>query len=171
MPTGIELGPSSCVLVRTHRDGSVRGAGAATITAARTIDARHHRALALALGAARREDGFDARARVVAWGAPGAQIALDLDRLPDVSPLIEAGFEIESIVSPPQALAMMLESMRVDTRRAVAAVALNRAGSPSSITGRLSPRAPSRGRSASRSAARDLNCSSAISSSRSSRRS
>jgi hypothetical protein len=133
MLTGIELGPSSCVLVRTRRERSLRGAAGSTIAAARVLDGRNRSTITSALGRARRDDGFSPRARVVAWGAPGSQIALDLDRLPDVSPLIEAGFEIESVVSPPQALAMMLESQRVDTRRAVAAVALNRQGAALAI--------------------------------------
>jgi hypothetical protein len=126
--TGIELGPSACVLVRTRRDRSARRAGGQTIASTRTFDSRHHGALTSALGRAKRHDGFGPRARVVAWGPPSSQVALDLDRLPDVSPLVEAGFEIESIISPPQALAMMLESQRVDTRRAVVAAALNRDG-------------------------------------------
>lgn len=118
MLTGVELGPSTCVLVRTRREGSV--------ASARIVDARDRSALASALAHAARDGGFSRRARVVAWGAPGSQVALDLDHLPDVDPIVEAGFEIESIVSPAQALAMTLESARVDTGRAVAAIALNR---------------------------------------------
>jgi hypothetical protein len=111
----------------------VRGAAGAAIASARLFDVRNRRALASALGSARRNEGFSQLARVVAWGPPGTRVALDLDHVPDVSPLIEAGFEIESIVSPPQALALMLESLRVDTRRAVAAVALNRHGAAIAI--------------------------------------
>jgi len=131
--TGIELGRSACVLVRTRREGSARGAAGPPIASARTFDARNPRTLTAALGRARRDDGFDPRARVVAWGPPSSQVAVDLDHLPDVSPLVEAGFEVESIVSPPQALAMMLEAQRVDTRRAVAAVALHRNGAALAI--------------------------------------
>ena len=109
------------------------GAGP-TITSARTFEVANRRALATALGRARRDDGFESRARVVAWGPPSSQVALDLDHLPDVAPLVEAGFEIEAIISPPQALAMLLESLRVDSRRAaVAAVALTPHGAALAI--------------------------------------
>ena len=88
----------------------------------------------MALAQTRRDDGFESRARVVAWGPPGSQISLDPDHLPDLTPLVEAGFEIDSIVSPPQALAMLLESLRVDTRRAaVAAATLTRHGAALAI--------------------------------------
>ncbi len=133
MITGIELGPSACVLVRTRREGSARGAAGPTIASACRFDARNHGTLTSALGRARRDDGFGPRARVVAWGLPGSQVNLDLDHRPDLSPLVDAGFEVESIVSPPQALAMMLESQRVDTHRAVAAVALHRNGAALAI--------------------------------------
>ena len=137
MITGIELGPSSCVLVRTRPDRSARDGGGPTIAAARTFDARNRSALSAALGRARRDDGFGPRARVVAWGPPSSQIALDLDHLPDVTPLVEAGFEIEAVVSPPQALAMLLESLQIDTQRsAVAAVALTSHGAALAIVDR-----------------------------------
>jgi hypothetical protein len=124
--TGIELGPSACVLVRTGRDGSASATKGRSVTAARTFDSRDRDALGGALRAARREYGFSSRARVVAWSAPGSQVALDLDHLPDISPIVAAGFDVESIVSPPQALALMLEAQHIDTRRgAVAAVSLN----------------------------------------------
>jgi hypothetical protein len=90
--------------------------------------------LTVALRAARIDLGFGARARVVAWGAPGSQVALDLDHLPDVSAIVDAGFDVEAIVSPPQALALMLESQRIDSRRsAVAAVSLNAHGAALAI--------------------------------------
>ena len=134
MFTGIEIGPTTCVVVRTRRDRSARTGSGPTIASARTFDVGSRTALAAALGRARHADGFASRARVVAWGPPSSQIALDPDRLPDVSPLIDAGFEIESIISPPQALAMLLESLRVDSRRAaIAAAALTRHGAALAI--------------------------------------
>jgi hypothetical protein len=133
--TGIELGPSGCILVRTGRDGSApRPAGARTVTAARRFDARDRDALADALRGARRQYGFSPRARVVAWSAPGSQVALDLEHLPDISPIVAAGFDVEAIVSPPQALALMLESQHVDSRRAaVAGVAVTAHGAAIAI--------------------------------------
>jgi hypothetical protein len=133
MFTGIEIGPSACVVVRTRPDRSGR-VGGPTIASARTFEVSNRRALSMALSRTRLDDEFESRARVVAWGPPGSQIAPDLDHLPDVSPLVEAGFEIEAIVSPPQALAMMLESLRVDSRRAaVAAATLTRHGAALAI--------------------------------------
>jgi hypothetical protein len=127
--TGIELGPSSCVLVRTGRDGFARPRGVRAVTAARRFDARDRALLARVLRNAREEYGFSERARVVAWSAPGSQVALDLEHLPDISPIVAAGFDVEAIVSVPQALALMLESRRVDSRSsAVAAVAATEHG-------------------------------------------
>jgi hypothetical protein len=137
MVTGIELGPSTCVLVTTRRDHSVRAGGGPTIASARTFDARNRSALAAALGRALQDDGFAPRARVVAWGPPSSQIALDPAHLPDVTPLLQAGFEIEAILSPPQALARLLDSVQIDTQRtAVAAVALTSHGAALAIVDR-----------------------------------
>ena len=109
-------------------------ASSRTITATRSFDARDRDALTGALGSARRDLGFGARARVVAWGAPGSHVALDLDHLPDVSAIVDAGFDVEAIISPPQALALLLEAQRIDSRRsAVAAVALNAHGAAIAI--------------------------------------
>jgi hypothetical protein len=47
---------------------------------------------------------------------------------------VDAGFDVEAIVSPPQALALMLEAQRIDSRRgAIAAVALNTHGAAIAI--------------------------------------
>ena len=109
-------------------------ASSRAITATRSFDARDRDALTGALRSARRDLGFGARARVVAWGAPSSQVTLDLDHLPDVSAIVDAGFDVEAIVSPPQALALMLESQRIDSRRsAVAAVAVNAHGAAVAI--------------------------------------
>jgi hypothetical protein len=77
------------------------------------------------------------RARVVAWGAADAQSALDLAELPDLNPVLAAGFEIEAILSPAEALAAVVRARRVDTTtNAVAAVSLNARGAAMAVVSR-----------------------------------
>src|SRR4051812_47448957 len=106
--TGIELGPESCVLtgVRTGSRGS-----AATVTALHVIDSREWPPLksliADMLRAARRKQRFPRRARVVVWELPEGVRTDAAAATALLRPIRAAGFRIEAILSPPQALAAL----------------------------------------------------------------
>jgi hypothetical protein len=122
--TGIELGPDCCVLVRSGRAGSKTA-----VSSARTLVPHAPHAFAAALRHAREENAMPAHARVVAWGVPGSASQLDLARLPEVGPLLSAGFQIDAIVSPAQAMARLVNARKIDTSRtAVAVLSVNTHG-------------------------------------------
>lgn len=108
--TGIELGPDTCVLagVRTTRSGS-------EIVALHTIEAAAWPAqdvvLADMLREVRKSKKYPKRARVVAWGMP-EDPASDAVSRAAMRPLVDAGFRVERVVTPAQALAL-LAAMRV----------------------------------------------------------
>ncbi|HET7220529.1 MAG TPA: hypothetical protein VFJ02_20895 [Vicinamibacterales bacterium] len=136
--TGVELGPDSCVLVRSGRDGSRTAVSSARIfgpgDARATRHMRDSHAFANALRQAREEAGLPSHARVVAWGVPGAPSQLDLEHLPEIGPLVAAGFAIDGIVSPAQAMARLVNARKIDTSRmAVAVVSLNTHGAAIAI--------------------------------------
>jgi hypothetical protein len=133
--TGIELGPEYCVLVRSGRDGSKT-----TIAASRTLTvpagaSSEPGTFVEELRKARQDETLPSLARVVAWAAPAD--GADLRQPPDVAPLRAAGFEIDAIVSPAQALARLVTARKVDSsRNAVAAVSLNTHGVAIAIVSR-----------------------------------
>jgi hypothetical protein len=116
--TGIELGPNYCVLVRSGRLGSHRtvSAAAALLPSRWPVDPH---ALVARLREARQHNDLPSRARVVAWG--------DRETL---APLVEAGFEIASVLSPAQALARVVRARQAaaPAGMAVAALSLNSHG-------------------------------------------
>jgi hypothetical protein len=103
--TGIELGPDSCVLagVRTTRSG-------AEIIALHTVEPAawpaHDVAFAEMLRGVRTSKKFPKSARVVAWGLPEDATLDDITRAA-MRPLVGAGFRIDRVVTPPQALAIL----------------------------------------------------------------
>ena len=127
--TGVELGPDSCVLVRSGRDGS-----RTAVSSARTLVPGELGAFASALRQAREEDGLPAHARVVAWGVPGARTQPDPAALPEIGALVSAGFSIDAIVPPAQAMARLVNARKIDTSRAaVAVLSLNTHGAAIAI--------------------------------------
>src|SRR6266545_4328562 len=104
--TGIELGPDTCVLagVRTSRSGG------AEIVALHTIEPAewpaHDVALAEMLRGVRRSKRFPKRACVVAWGLP-EDAAKDTISRAAMRPLVDAGFRVDRVLTPPQALAIL----------------------------------------------------------------
>jgi hypothetical protein len=121
--TGIELGPNYCVLVRGGRLGSHRTVSAASVFMPFRWPGVSH-ALVDWLREARQRCDLSSRARVVAWG----------DRA-SLSPLVEAGFEVASVLSPAQALARVVRARQVNAPAgtAVAALSLNSHGAAIAI--------------------------------------
>ena len=134
--TGIELGPDCCVLVRAGSDPS-----RTTVTAARAVMSGEwsddHEALTTLLRSAKRTNRLSPHARVVAWGLPESGASADLAHLPELGPLVAAGFEIDSIVSPVRALADLVRARRELVKGdGVAALSLNTHGAAIAIVSR-----------------------------------
>lgn len=134
--TGIELSPDASVLVRTGRRGArTTVAAARAIAPAEWLDDRE--GLTGALRKARRAHRMPNRARVVVWGAFGSESALEAAPLSEIRPVLTAGFEIDAILTPVEALVEMVRAREVDTStNAIAAVALNCRGAAIAIVSR-----------------------------------
>jgi hypothetical protein len=137
--TGIELGPNYCVLVRGGRPGSHRTVSAAAAIGPSAWPHDRH-ALVERLSEARTREGLSSRARVVSWShghAPAAASSPDAVAMDEaaLAPLIEAGFEIVSLLSPAQALARVVRGRQVGAPAgtAVAALSLNSHGAAIAI--------------------------------------
>jgi hypothetical protein len=77
----------------------------------------------------RRMVGFPARARIVAWGPHQSASATDPATRVSLAPLLEAGFQIEDVMSPPEALAALARQRpEVRGRDGSAWLAVNRHG-------------------------------------------
>lgn len=99
------------------------------MSAARTLVADAPERFAAALRKAREESRLPAHARVVAWGVSGGQSPPELSQLPEIGPLVSAGFEIDAIVSPAQAMARLVNARKIETSRtAIAVLSLNTHG-------------------------------------------
>ncbi|HEX6975894.1 MAG TPA: hypothetical protein VF147_15920 [Vicinamibacterales bacterium] len=130
--TGIELGPDSCMLagVRARRRGP-------EIFAVHAIDASgwpsQDEALAGLLRSARRVKKLPRAARVVAWGLPEGARADDPVTRAQLRPVVAAGFQIDAVLSPPQALARLAAERARPGDNAVAWLALNKSGAAIAI--------------------------------------
>ena len=131
--TGIELGPESCVLVRVRAHGSrVRVSAVHGAHAHESLPADV--ALAAHLRQVRRRGRFPKRARVVAWGLHESASATDAAARAALSPLIEAGFQIDDVMRPAAALAMLAARRPpVPGRDAMAWLSINRHGTAIAI--------------------------------------
>jgi hypothetical protein len=121
--TGVELGPESCVLARVRTAGdriqlsAVRGQTDEDWDSSRT--------LAQNLANARRGGRFSRTARVVVWGLESAS-ETDAVAFGPVSPLREAGFTIDAVMTPAQALTVLSSRWPRDSQNAIVWLALNR---------------------------------------------
>lgn len=96
--TGIELGPASCVLVRALR-------GTAGVGGVRVVErAAGGPALVAALRAARFAGQLPRRARVVSWGLPPSAAQDDPAGESVARLLSDAGFRVEAVMTPVEAL-------------------------------------------------------------------
>jgi hypothetical protein len=102
--TAVELGTDICALART----SVRG-GEICLTAAAFPGVE---AFTLAVRQTRRSLGLPRRCRVVVWGLPDGASRRDAAVKPLIEPLVAAGFRIERVVSPCNALAALARRMK-----------------------------------------------------------
>lgn len=105
--TGIELGPDSCVLAaaRAGAGGVIEVSSLRVIEKARwpTTDV----AQGEALREARRAHRFPRAAHVVAWGLPEEPPADSAISRAGLRSITAAGFRIDSVITPPQALALL----------------------------------------------------------------
>ena len=123
--TGIELGREACVLagVRPSRTGI------ADVVALHTIESGAWPTLDVALietlRGVRRGKRFPRNARIVAWGLPDDPAGDEATARWLQRPILAAGFRVESILTPPQALALLAASRPRSGNGAVAWLALN----------------------------------------------
>lgn len=104
--TGIELGPDSCVLAGVRPAGTVLDVSAVHVIEPAAWPL-HDVALAETLKAARRGKRFPRSARVIAWGLPEPLSPDDPVVRAALRPISAAGFRIDAVLSPPQALACL----------------------------------------------------------------
>src|SRR6266571_2382690 len=123
--TAVELGADICSLARTsvHR-------GDVQLLAAETIDPAAFpgiASLAVAIRQIRRSMHLPRRCRAVIWGLPDGASRNDPTVTPLLAPLVSAGFKVERIVSPCNALAA-LGRLRTARQGATCWLAINRGG-------------------------------------------
>jgi hypothetical protein len=108
--TGIELGPDRCVLAGVRTTGSGN-----EIVALHTVGPddwpAHDLAFADLLRDVRKSKRFPKHARVVAWGLPEDNADNAIARAA-IRPIVDAGFQIDGVFTPPQALAMIAHKRR-----------------------------------------------------------
>jgi len=124
--TAVELGPDTCALART----SVRR-GEIHVSAVETLDPGSFpgiSALTTAIRQCRRALKLPRRCRVVLWGLPEGANRKDAAVKPLLAPLSDAGFRVERVVSPCNALAALARLKASRREGATCWVAINRAG-------------------------------------------
>ena len=126
--TGIELGPSSCVLVSAGLNGN-----AMEVAAVQAIDTPVTARFSEALLFARRAGRLPRRARLVSWALTGPASPDDPARYPMLKPFEEAGFTIEALLTPAEALAQLAASRRRPNEGPVAWLSLNTHGAAIAI--------------------------------------
>lgn len=124
--TAIELGQDSCVLARIRRNRAVMEVSAVHGVregegALPDVDRGAH------LRRLRRKGRFPRRARVVGWSLEEGAAPSDPLTRAALAPLLEAGFVLDAVMTPPEALAALARSRpRAAGRGATAWLSLNR---------------------------------------------
>jgi len=124
--TAVELGADICALART----SVAG-GVVHVSAAETLDPAAFPGggtFTLALRQSRRKLKLPRRCRVVLWGTPDGATRRDAAVKPLLVPLEGAGFHVERVVSPCNALAALARLKTSRRESATCWLAINRGG-------------------------------------------
>ena len=129
--TGIELGPASCVLVRARR-------GTAGVGGVRVVEtSAGGPAFVAALRAVRLAGQLPRRARVVSWGLSPSAAQDDPASEPVTRLLSDAGFRVEAVMTPGEALARLAAtSGRMQTDTPVAWVSIHSHGAAIAIVRR-----------------------------------
>jgi hypothetical protein len=131
--TGIECAPDSCVMV------AARAVSAGTEVSAYHVAApgewpAHDSAITAALQEVRRRERLPRRAAVVMWGLPDSPSPREPATRAAVRPIEDAGFSVEAILTPPQALAALAATRpRPEGEGPVCWLALNRHGAAIAI--------------------------------------
>jgi hypothetical protein len=125
--TAIELGSDTCALARTsvQRDGDLR------VFAAEVLDPAQFPGpdgFTLALRQSRRKLRLPRRCRVVVWGLREGASRHDAAVVPILRPLTDAGFRVERVVSPCNALAALARLKDPRGDGATCWLAVNRGG-------------------------------------------
>jgi hypothetical protein len=130
--TGIELGSDSCVLVRARPR-----AGRAEVSSFHVIEradwAAHVGNIATELRAQRRSKRFPRHGRVVAWALAEPARRSDPAVRSLLAPLLAAGFRIQHVLTPPEALAEIARTRPQDPGTTGAWMALNAQGAAIAI--------------------------------------
>jgi outer membrane biosynthesis protein TonB len=124
--TAVELGADMCALARTNvRDGEVQLLAAETLDPAAFpgIDA-----FTAAVRRARKTLKLPRRCRAVVWGLPDGTTRKNPALKPLIAPLIGAGFSVERVISPCNALAALARFRMPRGDGATCWVAINRTG-------------------------------------------
>ena len=130
--TGIELGAESCVLALVRsRGGRVQ---VSTVRGLEVDEWDSGRTLAQNLAEARRAGRFPRKARVVAWGLHESAAGENALTKSVAAPVREAGFAVDAVMSPAQALVLLARRHpRPSGRDAAAWLAINRQGAAVAI--------------------------------------
>lgn len=125
--TAIEFGAGTCALARASvGNGAVRVVAATTLD---PLDEHSSEVFVAALARTRRTMKLPSRARAVIWGLPEGATAKEASVKPLIAPLTAAGFRVERVVSPCNALAALARVRRPRSNDgAICWVALNRGG-------------------------------------------
>ena len=122
--TGIDLGPSSCALV-----GARQGSTGADVTAVHAIEPEEWPVdgfrLADALRSIRRQQRFPRDARVIAWQLASPVTPDDPRCQSLLKPILDAGFHVEAVLTPSEALARLAASRPRPHQGSVAWLSIN----------------------------------------------
>jgi hypothetical protein len=123
--TAIELGADSCVLARVQlRQPAVQ---VSAVHGVRPGDVLPDVNRAEHLRRIRRSQRFPKHARVVLWGVPESTSPEDRSTAPLLAPLLQAGFIVDGVMSPPEALTLLARQRpRAPGRGGAAWLALDR---------------------------------------------
>jgi hypothetical protein len=126
--TAVELGADICALARIDVR---RGRGEVRLLAAEVLDPAAFpgiEAFTMAVRQTRRAMRFPRRCRVVVWGLPDGANRRDAAVKPLIEPLTSAGFRVERVVSPCNALAALARLKTSRGEGSTCWIAINRGG-------------------------------------------
>ena len=130
--SGIELGPASCVLVSARA-----GADGTEVSAVRVIETAEWPgsgpALAESLKTIRKDKRLPRRARVVVWGLAKPAPLSDPAVRTAIKAVVVAGFKVEAVLTPAEALAAVASGRRRSNEGPIAWLSVNMHGAAIAI--------------------------------------